>query len=218
MSRILLFSRTTAYRHESIPYAAEVIAGLASEDGHRTDHTEDPAHLSSPAVETFDLVLWLSTSGDVLDEDQRAAFGRWLAGGGRYAGVHAATTAEPGWPEYERVAGARFTDHPEPQPATLRRTDATHPSTAGLPDSWTRTDEWYNFARRPGADRTVLLTVDEQTYDGGTMGGAHPIAWYGPYGQGRTWYTALGHADEHYDEPLVREHLRGGLRSLLDTR
>lgn len=80
---------------------------------------------------------------------------------------------------------------------------------------WQHTDEWYNFRRRPGPDRTVLLTVDEDSYAGGTMGEDHPIAWYGPYGRGRTWYTSLGHSVEAYDDPLLLAHLRGGLRSVL---
>lgn len=237
MSRILVFSRTLGYRHESIPRAAEVLAELAALDGHDTDHTEDPAVMHATSLDRYALVVWLSTSGEVLDAEQRAAFAAWLSDGGRYAGVHSATACEYEWPEYERIAGAFFDGHPDVQPATVRRTAALHPSTAGLPDAWTHTDEWYNFRRRPSADHTVLLTVDEASYDGGTMGADHPVAWHGTYrghraggehagsgergadgdGQaGRTWYTALGHSTEGYDDPLLRAHLLGGLRSLID--
>lgn len=215
VSRILVFSRTLVFRHESIPHAAEVITGLATEDGHQTDHTEDPAVFTDAGLEPYRLVVWLSTSGEVLDDDQRRAFARWLADGGSYAGVHGATTGMYGWPEYERIAGAVFDGHPDVQTATVSVTGPAHPSTAGLPGSWVHTDEWYNFRRRPTADHTVLLTVDEATYTGGTMGAEHPIAWHGRYGRGRTWYTALGHSVEGYDDPLLRAHLLGGLRSVL---
>lgn len=215
MSRVLIFTRTTGYRHESIEHGAEVIAALAGEDGHACDRTEDPAAFSDEGLRPYALTVWLSTTGDVLDDVQRASFARWLAGGGAYAGVHGATVAEPGWPEYERIAGAVFSGHPDIQTATVHVAHADHPSTRGLPASWQHTDEWYDFHRRPGADRTVLLTVDEGTYTGGTMGAGHPIAWYGPYHRGRTWYTALGHCVDAYDDPILREHLRGGLRSLL---
>ncbi len=217
MARVLLFSRTTGYRHESIEHAVEVLTELAVADGHVAEHTEDPAVHSAATLAGFDVVAWVSVIGDVLDDAQRTAFATWLADGGAWLGVHGATAAEEGWPELERIAGARFTQHPEIQTATVRVADPTHPSTADLPAQWRHTDEWYDFASPPAADRTVLLTVDEAEYDGATMGAgdAHPLAWYGPYHRGRTWYTSLGHAVEAYDDPLIRAHLRGGLRSLL---
>ena len=215
MSRILIFSRTTDYRHESIEHGAEVLTALLAADGHETTHTEDPAVFTPDGLAPFAVVVWLSTTGDVLDDDQRAAFARWLGDGGAFAGVHSATVSETGWPEFARITGATFAGHPDLQRATVHVADADHPSTAGLPASWQHTDEWYEFTGGPGADRTVLLTVDEATYEGGGMGEHHPIAWYGPYGAGRTWYTSLGHDVEAYDDPVLQQHLRGGLRSLL---
>lgn len=216
MSRILIFSRTLVYRHESIPHAAQVLTELAAADGHATDHTEDPAVFTAEGLRDYRLVVWLSTSGEVLDGDQREAFAGWLAAGGGWAGIHSATACEYTWPEYERIAGAILDSHPEPQTATVTVADPTHPSTHGLLSPWVHTDEWYNFRRHPPAHRTVLLTVDENSYSGGNMGPHHPIAWCGPYHKGRTWYTSLGHATQAYDTPWLQAHLRGGLRSLLD--
>ena len=215
MARVLIFTRTTDYRHDSIEHAVEVIGGLLRADGHDVDHTEDPAAYRPDALASVTLTIWLSTSGDVLDDEGRAALASWLAGGGAWAGIHGATVSEPGWPEFERIAGAIFADHPDVQTATVRVTGAPHLSTAGLPAAWRHADEWYNFRARPPADRTVLLVVDEADYVGGTMGDLHPIAWSGPYGRGRTWYTALGHEASAYDDPRLRAHLLGGLRSLL---
>ncbi len=214
MSRVLVFTRTTDYRHDSIPRAVAALRDLLTADGHEVEHTEDRGRHRAAHLARVDLVVWLSTSGDVLDDDERADLASWLAAGGAWAGIHSATFSEPGWPEFAGIAGARFTDHPDLQPGVVRVADADHPSTADLPAAWTHADEWYNFDRRP-ADRTVLLTVDESSYAGGTMGDPHPVAWHGPYSAGRTWYTALGHADEAYDDPAFRAHLRGGLRSLL---
>lgn len=215
MSRALVFTRTTDYRHDSIEHGTTVVRRLLAGDGVPSDHTEDPAALRTDALAAYDLVVWLSTTGDVLDDEGRSGFARWLAAGGAWAGVHGATVAEPGWPEFERIAGAVFTDHPAIQRARVHVADASHPSTAQLPPTWEHTDEWYNSRRRPGPEQTVLLTVDEGTYDGGTMGTAHPVAWHGTYGSGRTWYTSLGHASETFDDPTFVVHLRGGLRSLL---
>lgn len=217
MSRILIFSRTTDYRHESIEHGAEVVTRLMADDGHTADHTEDPSVFTDEGLAPYALTVWLSTSGDVLDDDQRAAFARWLAAGGAYAGIHCASFTEQSWPEYTRICGAFFTGHPDIQPATVRVADAEHPSTAHLPATFEHTDEWYEFREPPGPEHRVLLTVDESTYSGGGMGEPHPIAWAGAYGAGRTWYTAVFHEPSAFDEPLLREHLRGGLRSVLST-
>lgn len=214
MARVLVFSRTTDYRHESIPHAAQVVADLLAVAGHRVERSEDPASHDADNLAPCALVVWLSTSGDVLDERRRGDFGHWLRAGGAWAGIHSATFSEPGWPEFARIAGARFLRHPEPQPGVLRVADATHPSTAGLPLVWTHTDEWYDVTPLERG-RRVLLTVDEASYAGGAMGDPHPVAWHGPYGAGHTWYTALGHAAATYDEPWFRDHLLGGLRSLI---
>lgn len=215
MARVLLFSRTTGYRHVSIEHAVEVLAHMAVEDGHEADHTEDPTWFTPSTLARYDVVAWVSVIGDVLDGDQREAFASWLADGGAWLGLHGATAAEESWGEFARIAGARFVSHPEIQAATVHVADATHPSTEGLPSSWVHVDEWYDFDARPAPDRTVLLTVDEATYEGGSMGADHPVAWSGPYHRGRTWYTSLGHTVDAYDDPLLRAHLRGGLRSLL---
>lgn len=210
---VLVYTRTTDYRHDSIPHAVDVVRTMLEEAGYAVEHSEDPA--SHEDLAGRDLVVWLSTSGTVLTRRGRRELARWLAGGGAWAGIHSATFTEPGWDELPAIAGARFTDHPELQPGTLRVTDADHASTRELPASWEHADEWYNLDRAPAG--RVLLTVDEASYAGGTMGDPHPVAWAGTYGNGRTWYTALGHATEAWDEPWLRSHVRGGLLSLLAT-
>ena len=126
-------------------------------------------------------------------------------------GVHSASDTEHDWPWYRQLLGARFADHPEIQTATLLVEDDSHPSTEALPDQWTRTDEWYNFDAAPDPDVSILLTIDESSYDGGTMGDEHPMAWYHEFEGGRSWYTAMGHTAASYDEPLFIGHLEGGL-------
>jgi type 1 glutamine amidotransferase len=212
--RVLVFTRTCGYRHASIPAGVHAVTALAADDGFGVRHTEDPAVFTDAVLAEQDVVVWLSTSGEVLDDAQRGALDRWLRAGGGFAGVHAASTCEQGWPAYEDVVGARFAGHPDVQTASVRVEDRDHPSTAALPALWRHRDEWYDFSRNPRSRVRVLLSVDESTYRGGGMGQDHPIAWASTYGAGRTWYTALGHEPEAYADALFLEHLGGGLRSL----
>ncbi len=89
--------------------------------------------------------------------------------------------------------------------------DREHPATVHLGEQWEHTDEWYAFRRNPRENVRVLLSVDEATYQGGTMGADHPLAWCHEYGGGRSFYTALGHADETYQDPRFLNHLVGAL-------
>ena len=209
---VLIFSRTTGYRHESIPAGVASMRRLGAGAGFGVATTEDASAFTPANLARYRAVIWLSTSGEVLDEPQRRAFEAYIAGGGGYVGVHGAADTEYGWPWYGGLVGAWFRSHPDPQTATLRIVDRTHPSTAHLGETWTRFDEWYDYRARPAPDVTVLATVDEATYDGGRTGDPHPIVWCHTYGGGRAFYTGCGHTSESYDEPAFREHLLGGIR------
>ena len=128
-------------------------------------------------------------------------------------GIHSASDTEYDWAWYGRLVGAYFAGHPQIQRATVRIEDRGHASTEGLPATWERTDEWYNFRRNPRGNVHVLATLDEGTYSGGTMGDDHPIAWCQTIDGGRSWYTAMGHTSESYAEPLFHLHLLGGIKS-----
>lgn len=208
---VLVFTKTTGYRHSAIGAGVAAIRELGAAHGFSVTHTEDAASFSDEGLRGYRAVIFLLTSGDVLDEGQQAAFERYIRAGGGFVGVHSASDTEYDWPWYGGLVGAYFADHPAIQPAELRVVDASHPSTAGLPERWARTDEWYNFRTPPGPDATVLLTIDEASYSGGTMGADHPMSWCQRYDGGRSWYTALGHTDESYAEPLFRAHLAGGI-------
>jgi cytochrome c len=148
----------------------------------------------------------------VLDANGRAAFERYVRAGHGYVGVHSASDTEYGWSWYGGLVGAYFAGHPAIQPAIVRVEDSSHPSTASLPTTWSRTDEWYNFRASPRGAVQVLLTLDERSYAGGSMGADHPIAWYQAYDGGRAWYTAMGHTRESYLEPAFLAHLLGGIQ------
>jgi type 1 glutamine amidotransferase len=211
--RVLVFSRTLGYRHDSIAAGLTLIQQLGRDHGFGVDASEDPAVFSDSGLAPYAAVVFLSTTGDVLAAGQQAAFERFIGAGRGYVGVHSAADTEYDWAWYGDLMGAYFQAHPPGlHPARLVVEDRTHDSTSHLDAIWERTDEWYNFRTNPRASVNVLITLDESTYPGGTMGADHPIAWYHNYDGGRAWYTGLGHTAETFAEPAFIQYLLGGIR------
>ncbi len=213
---VLVFSRTAGFRHDSIPNGIAMLQQLGVEHGFSVEATEDPSRFTAASLQAFDAVVFLSTTGDVLDQAQQAAFQTWLEGGRGWVGIHAAADCEYDWPWYGAQVlgnGAWFLSHPVIQTATLIRESADDASTAHLPASFSFTDEWYNFQANPRPGALVLLRLDESSYapGGGAMGADHPISWKRPVGSGRAWYTGLGHRSETFADARFRQHVLGGL-------
>jgi type 1 glutamine amidotransferase len=209
--KVLVFSKTAGFRHASIPNGLTAIQQLGMENNFQVVATEDATLFNDASLAQFRAVVFLMTTGDVLDATQQAAFERYIRAGNGFVGVHSASDTEYSWPWYGGLVGAYFSNHPAIQKATVRIEDAQHPSTRFFNAPWVRTDEWYNFRTNPRANVHVLATLDEATYSGGTMGD-HPIAWYHEYDGGRAWYTAGGHTAGSYAEPHFRAHLLGGIQ------
>jgi type 1 glutamine amidotransferase len=212
--RILVFSQTAAFRHDSIPAAIGAVTQLGAPNGFTVDATEDPRVFADDRLAAYRAVVFLSTTGNILDDGQRAAFQRYIEAGHGFVGVHSAADTGYDWPWYAGLVGTYFASHPDIQPATLHVEDTTHPSTADLPATWNRTDEWYDFRSNPREvpGMHVLLTLDESSYSGGSMGADHPWSWYHAYDGGRAWYTAGGHTLESYSEGAFLRHLLGGIQ------
>ena len=210
---VLVYSWTTGYRHDSIPAGLTVLTFIANERGWTLSASEDATIFSDSGLQPFNVIVFLSTTGEVLDAAQQAAFERFIRAGGGFVGIHSASDTEYDWPFYGGLVGAYFREHPAIQEAVIRVEDATHPATKGIPSEWRRTDEWYAFRENPRPNVTVLLTLDETTYAPGTatMGADHPVAWYHEYEGGRAFYTALGHTSETYAEPAFLGHLAGAI-------
>ncbi|HET6549407.1 MAG TPA: ThuA domain-containing protein, partial [Solirubrobacter sp.] len=224
--RVLVFSKTTGFRHGSIPDGIAAIQQLGEENDFQVDASEDATLFTDDVLSHYDAVVFLSTTGDPLNDTQQAAFERYIQGGGGYVGIHAAADTEYEWGWYGKLVGAYFRNHPAGTPtATVHIEDTDNHSTEGLPDPWERVDEWYNY-RAPevgGSDDDyspraggvhVLATVDESTYDeddGNTTDDDHPISWCHRYDGGRAWYTGMGHTSESFSEAPYLKHLLGGI-------
>jgi type 1 glutamine amidotransferase len=211
--RVLLFTRTVVFRHDSIPEAIAAFEDMGASGGYRTEATEDPAQFTSENLARFAVVVFLMTTGDVLNKTQQDAFEAWVNAGGGYLGVHSASDTEYAWPFYGQLVGAYFAQHPDLQSATVHIQAPGHPTMVGLPSPWNRFDEWYDFRTNPRGSADVLATVDESSYSGGTMGTDHPMVWAHATPSGaRAFYTGMGHTKESYAEPAFRQHLLTALR------
>jgi type 1 glutamine amidotransferase len=209
---VLVFTKTTGFRHDSIPAGIAAVRAIGARAGFEVDATEDAAAFTASSLAGYRAVVFLNTTGDVLDAAQELALQAYVKGGGGFVGVHSAADTEHGWPGYRELLGARFRSHPAIQPGRIRVEWPRHPATRLLPSPWMRTDEWYNFDANPRASVAVLLTLEEASYSGGDMGADHPIAWCRILGAGRSFYTGGGHTAESYAEPDFVSHLSGGLR------
>ena len=230
--RILIFSKTAGFRHSSIDEGIAAVRLLGQQNNFQVDAIEESSLFTDDVLALYDGVLWLSTTGDTLNDTQQAAFERYIQHGGGYIGIHSAADGEYLWPWYGRFVGGYFRNHPNGTPtATVVREDATHPSTAHLLDRWTRVDEWYNYqgivnpvVNGGGVDYSprnsgvhVLLTMDESTYaeaDGSDgVDDDHPIAWCNRYDGGRMWYTGMGHTEASFVNADFLKHVLGGIET-----
>ncbi len=211
---VLIFSKTAGYRHASIEPGIKAVKQLGKQHGFQVEATEDASIFNEDALKNFEVVMFLNTTGDILNQQQQTQLERFIQAGGGFVGVHAAADTEYDWPWYGKLVGAYFTSHPNDpnvREATLDIVDAEHAATETLPTHWTRSDEWYNY-KTINDENNVLIKIDESTYEGGTNGERHPIAWYKEYGGGRAFYTGLGHTPETYADSLYLEHLAGGIQ------
>jgi type 1 glutamine amidotransferase len=225
--RVLVFSRTAGFRHTSIEIGVETIKSLGAEHGFAVEATEDHRQFRRNRLRDYTAVIFLNTTGNVLDDRGRAALRRFVRRGGGWVGVHSAADTEYDWPFYTRLlAGARFLSHPVQQPGVIVREAARHRSTRHLPERWQLLfEEFYSFTANPRGRARVLLSIDESTYEpdpnttdlppasdpqSGVMGD-HPMAWQHRLAHGLAWYTALGHESAMYADPDFRRHLLGGI-------
>ncbi|MFG1842584.1 ThuA domain-containing protein [Micromonospora sp. NPDC049175] len=212
LTKVLVFSKTAGFRHSAIPNGIAAIQQLGSANGFTVTATEDAGQFTTSNLAQYQAVVFMSTTGDVLNASQQTAFESYIAAGGGYVGVHAAADTEYSWPWYGSLVGAYFDSHPAIQTATVKIEDQTNPSTAHLPATWTRSDEWYNYRTNPRSSARVLASLNESSYSGGNMNGDHPITWCKAYGGGRAWYTGLGHTEASYTDPNFTRMLLGGLQ------
>jgi cytochrome c len=218
--RILVFSKTAGFRHASIPVGQAALTKIGLTNGFVVDTTENPTKFTDATLKNYHAVVFLSTTGNVLNADQEAAFERYIQAGGGYVGIHAATDTEYGWPWYNKLAGAQFLSHPanpNVQDGEAVAVNKNHVSMMGFPDRWKVKDEFYDF-KNFNNKVNILVKIDEKTYKDGKMGDNHPMAWYHEYDGGKAFYTSFGHTDEMFTNPVFEKHLLGGIQYVLASK
>jgi cytochrome c len=209
--RVLVFTKTDGERRPSIRDGVQTIRDLARGNGFQVTVTQDAAAFTQANLATYRAVVFLNTTGNVLNPTQESAFEGFVRAGGGYVGVHAAAETEPDWDFYQQLVGTTVSGVAGIGRGTVQVADRAHPSTKDMPRALTLTEEWYNFAANVRGSEHVLATADEKSFAGGAMGFDHPIAWCQDHVGGRSWYTGLGHSIESYRVKAVRNHLLGGI-------
>ena len=209
--RVLLFSEAEGdgFVHDSRETAVAALQQVGKTRGWTVSHTDDSNPWFNDAkLATVDVVAWIMTAGDPLTVPEQEAFERFIQAGGGFVGLHSASSTHYEWPWYDGLLGSHFFKHPSVQEGTIRVERTSHLATAHLPPLWSRVDEWYTHQANPRDHVNILLSLDEAV--GGKLNN-QPLAWYQRFDGGRSFYSALGHRKEAYQEPLLIEHIAGGI-------
>ncbi|WKN30416.1 ThuA domain-containing protein [Porifericola rhodea] len=229
---LLLFSKTNGFRHgEAIEASIPAIQAIAKENNWFVFTTDNGAVFNETDLAKFEVVIWNNVSGKVLNPEQRTSFRQYLESGGGFVGIHAAGDNSHQWEWYENeVIGAHFSHHPlNPQiqeaVLSLEKSQDNQSLRQHLPDQWKHADEWYMFFDNPKANGCqVLYALDESNIvtsgnisfmvtdkDWG-MGNDHPIAWYKTVGEGKAFYSALGHHAEVFQTKQHHQMMENAIR------
>ncbi len=218
--RVLLLTTTKGWHHESLHYGVVALRQLAVKHSFDLILFEDPNSFNDKFLETFQVVLFLNTTGDVLDPAQQKVMERFIRSGKGFVGIHSASDTEYDWEWYTKLVGRMFKIHPAVQTAKLKVLDASFPGLNGFAGGKLWTDEWYEFGPEKSSGLQYILSVDESTYNanvqwgekkGQGMGTLHPVAWYQHYDGGRSFYTALGHLPSIYSDAAFLDHVYAGI-------
>ena len=209
--RVLAVTATAGFRHDSIPRARQVLQSLALQSAEFIiTFTENLGDLTATQFAQVEIVMFLLTSGELpLSDAQKAALIGFVNGGGGFIGVHSATDTLYDWADYGRLVGAYFKEHPWTQDATVRVENATHASTRTLGASFRLMEEYYTFRENPRPNVQVLLSLDAASV---SASGDFPLSWAHAFGNGRSFYSALGHFESTWNDIRFQQHMAGAIR------
>ena len=222
--KILVYTRNhvtngKGFVHDNIPNCVEAITKLGAENGFAVDASADPGVFRPENLKQYSAIVFANSNNEAFEtQAQRDSFRRYIRGGGGFVGIHSASGSEREWPWFWALLGGKFHRHPKIQPFEVRVVEADHPATRDVPATFTWDDECYYLDNLNKNIRPLLVTdprkIDDPKkaeYPGDRFGDALPLAWYHKFEGGRSFYTALGHKKEHYQDPILLKHIRGGI-------
>ncbi len=217
---VLVFSKTTGFRHRSIPSGKIFFKSLKNKTNWKIDFSENSDDFSKQNLSKYNVVVFLNTTGNLFNENQKKAFQKYIANGNGFVGIHAASNTEEQWPWFTNMVGATFKNHPKVQNAkVLIKHSSKHPAIQHLKEEEIFKDEWYNFLKPVAKHVNVLASVDESSYKGNKMNTKnHPISWYHHYDGGRIFYTGLGHTNESYQDVRFQKMIKGAVLWAADKK
>lgn len=209
--RVLLFTATAGFRHDSIEAARQAMAAMAASGGEMTLlPSENVADLAAASLAGIDVVMFALTTGELPATDaHKTALLDFVARGGGFIGIHSATDTFYGWPEYGQLVGAYFKEHPWTQAASVIVEDRAHPTTVGLGAAFQINEEFYAFRQNPRPSVQVLLSLDAASVG---AGGDYPLAWTRTSGSGRVYYNALGHFAATWNDARFRAQILAAVK------
>ena len=199
-ARLLYFTRSAGFRHEVIPASQAVLREIGARNAFAVTTSEDVAVFTPENLRGYRAVMFFTTGELPMNEAQRAALLDFVRSGGGFIGVHSATDTFYEWPDYGRLIGGYFNEHPWHQKVTVAVAEPESPLVGFLPPSFTITDEIYQIRDLDAAGSQVLLRLDPSSVDLKAPNErpqpyGWPLAWTRSFGQGRVFYTALGHEE-----------------------
>lgn len=218
--KALIVTTTNGWHHESLHSGVIALKEMATRNFFDAVLFEDPSSFTDKNLEQYQVVIFLNTTGDILNAEQQKVLERFIQAGKGFVGIHSASDTEYDWAWYTKLVGRMFYIHPAIQTAKLQVLDAAFPGLQGFANGTLWTDEWYQFSEEKATDLHYVLAVDEATYNpkadwttkkGEGMGKLHPIAWYHNFDGGRAFYTALGHMPTDFSNPAFLNHLYAGI-------
>ncbi|WP_299577691.1 ThuA domain-containing protein [uncultured Sunxiuqinia sp.] len=214
---VLVFSKTSGWKHRSISSGLKMFSDLATTEGWNLTATEDANLFTMDFLVNFDVVVFLNPTLDILTDKQQMAFENFMKTGKGFVGVHASADCEYDWEWYGQLNGAYFLNHPPSQKGTVIFEDHNHPAMKAFEgmNKYTTVDEWYTFKANPRAKVNVLARLDESSIkksenDKWKMGD-HPLIWWQEFEGIRSFYSVFGHTHEAFEDPKIQAHYAGAV-------
>jgi uncharacterized protein len=224
---LLVLGEEKGYRHESVSHAMATIERLGQDTGLwdtviRTDTevlTKKKLEYNAKNLNDFDAVLFFTAGELEMDAQQKVDLLSFVHDDGKgFIGVHAATITFTEWPEYGKMIGGYFDEHPWGTfDAPIVVEDPSFPGMRSWPRSFVLRDEIYQIKNFSRDNLRVLMRLDP-----GKLDLSNPkihradrdfaVTWAKMYGKGRVYYTTLGHVKENWDNPQFQKMLTEAIR------